>query len=1283
MSEITSDYYNDADVHRWKVTAKAASLSGSGSISVIGGWVLTGDELPDELLDSDLSTADASGAPTLRASTDIVGINQIALHIVNFTPASGGASGGATAEIWLNPGSYEGATDLPIYLWWGKSGKTQPAASATYGKNNVYPSAVSSVWKDDDYTDATTYGNDLTANNITNATDSPYGTGLKSYEFNGTSSYMTAADDDALDADSVITQEFWFKIDANTGTFQILLQKRNPSTTYNYGTAVILTATDGFDGGFFNGSFKTHRESWSTNFGSLDTWYHVFYELEESGSSVISRLYKGSSLVGTQTFTSTSLPVNSAGFYIGALSGSSLWLDGHVKAAAQYKTILTSDQKTTRHNNQSDPATFWDTTAAVEAGPFSTEDNPKYQWTYQGRKRSWTVQLFEDAFAGSVTYLCGGAVMIGRWGFNTGTFDDRIRASELALEVVDPELVLYNTLIDTSKSESDFKIKITDSTGTYTLRMKVRLDEVSTLFTSGLEHQVTRLFAYCGMAEMKNIDAVVLASSTLNNLFRLILISSGIGQNIEYYLAHYAENADSTLNILDSHRLNRLDLIYAEEGRKIDSMYDQLAGLMDGYGAIVTNGLDGKWHVKHEYSLGETKTDRGAQSYDFVAGSLSTLNTLAMSSKSVTSDILARSTIKYPLPPIQAVQVERGNARTFFTVDIVKHGDMENGWLGGGEHEVWEETQGSLSIESGEPDTGSFAMCIPSGSNQITQKLLRFAGGYQDIDVEVALRYALRSLSTTVTTKSGSHFVTLSYFNETTADTTAGDPGGDWTTDPINGAIALSAAAVTAGASLVYTTLVTTIYGPLPDYDGNLRIRLNSSLADFQAYYDTIEVRLKKGDNAKFNFRAVSGRYDVSGNLIGSGGVAEQRVQFYNGIIGLDNDGDDARDSTHAMMQVITTAAGDWIQASDYLTLIDGVSTAYSDLFELVAGIRIGRQSQTSEGIEGEIMDIVPHHHPLVIAGATYLQQYTEIDFRTEVTRFVAFKKEGAEVALVDPPTLYIAKDDEYGYATIGASTPWTYNTLSSTVTGREVDSIRADVLNGFLWGLEYSTSDSDDKFLTKRSLATGALIDTPISWNGSGTTAQSFAIHRANQRIYVAVKNTSTQAAGVYEYNYAGTLLRTLFAPAVGNITAVCVSPNGSYLYFRHKKTGLGPFDRLYQTTLIDGVSNIITGTFTYGQSSGVSLDIGVVDPDAGIFINAFSNIVSFPYPDGGSETVVTTNPAHNALAIDRFNQWLYYAGTTFQYKVSRIGYDGTGGGEVMYEGSGNDIQSLCIGYD
>lgn len=372
-SEITLDYKGDADVRRWSVTAKAAKLPGSGEIDSFG-WVITGDQLPDELIDSDEATAEASGAPGLRASLDAFGLLQIGLHIVDFTPAAGGAGGGASAEIWLGVGSYTAGADVTVTLWWNKSGKTQPAADADYGKNSVYGESVRATWKDEDYSDATANGNDLTPTNITNPTDSPYGTGLKSYEFNGTSSRMNAPDDPSLDIDTKVTVECWFKIDADTGVFQVLLNKRGPATTFNYGVTAHLGGSNQVAVVFYNSGYKGTSAPWTTHFGSVDTWYHGFFELEEIGSLVHARVYKGATLVASASATST-LPPNGSDLILGAnnSSGSSYieWFDGHLKAVSIYDVILSADQKTARDNNQSDPADFWDTTASVESGPFS------------------------------------------------------------------------------------------------------------------------------------------------------------------------------------------------------------------------------------------------------------------------------------------------------------------------------------------------------------------------------------------------------------------------------------------------------------------------------------------------------------------------------------------------------------------------------------------------------------------------------------------------------------------------------------------------------------------------------------------------------------------------------------------------------------------------------------------------------------------------------------------------------------------------------------------------
>lgn len=1263
MSEITSDYYDDADVNRWLVTAKTAQLSGTGD-QTSHPWVITGAELPDELLDSDLSTADASGAPTLRASTDEFGLVQLNLHIVDFTPASGGSGGSATAEIYLNAITADHTNGQPVYLWWGKSGKTQPAASAEYGSEGVYNSTFGAAYQTEDGADATANANDGSLTNVTGSTNVPFGS-EDSMDFASGRSEIT--DDDSLDMTDKVTVMCWFYADTDTGTFQGLVGKRSSFTIANYSLA--FNEPSNMSWQLVSGSLKGIDADFTTHFG-LTEWFHIACTFEDTGADIAAEIFSNAVSVSTGTLTSSSLIANSTIVTLGNINQSSFGfpLDGQMKAIWIINDVLTDDQITTVYNNQNAPGTFWDTTEAVVAGPFSSEDTPQYSWTFNGRERQWDVEFFTDGFIGATTVLCAGAEMTGRWGFNTGTFDERIRAAELRLEVVDPDLVLYNTLVDTTKTESDFKLKLTDSTGTYILRMRVRLDEVATMLVAGLEEQVTSLYAYCSMADLANIDAVILSSSTIHNLFRLILVSSGIGQNIEYYIAHHAENMSASGALLDFQRLNRLDLIFAEEGRKIDSMYDQLRSMLEGFGAVAINGLDGQWHVKHEYSLGEVKTDRGAQSYDFVAGSLST-GSITQTTKTLTDDILSRNTIKTPLPPVQAVQVDRGNGRDFFSVDVVKHGDFEYGWVSATESEVWETNQGTGIARSTNSDTGVYSGVLASGSNQVTQSLVRMAGGYQDIDVEVAIRYALESINAN-NTKTGTAFLNLRFFNPTTVDLTNGDPGGDWTTDPINGAISLDAAVVTSGSSLVWTTLITTVYGPLPDYDGELGIRINSSVAEFQSYFDTFEVRLKRGDNAKMDFRAVSGRYDLSGNLIGSGGIVQQRVPWYNGLLGLDPGDDGTRDSVHPMVQVLTTTLGSWIQASQFKSLVSGFTTdEYDDLFNLTSAIRIARQSETASQIEGEVCEIVPHEMPMLYDGKRYVQQYTEIDFKREVTRFVANEKINVGVSGADSATkiFFVGEDDDKFYTFDQDFTNETDTGLDLTSQG--IIDIDRHQGTSMIYGL--GTSGTVYKWADDGSGSVSTVVATGFS------DMESIHVDNVNNYIFVGYHLASASNNRFYVYDLDGNAIKNIEARKgassyTGNPCQVATFSGVTYLYDYHG-TGLARF------RLSDGLAESLQGV------SGSQYAAGIVDDVNHIGFQVIGSAIYQYNPTTVNNPSSAVLVANNAPTVSTFCDW--FDDGTDRYMV------GTKGGKmwswrvgtalVVQDQTVANVRTLCTIHD
>jgi len=372
QSEIVEDYYGDADVQRWLVTAEASELSGTGT-KTARYWFLTHDQLPDEIIDSDESTAEASGAPTLRMSTDILGINQIPIHVLDFTPAAGGVGGGATAEINLNVGEADHTNGQTVYLWWGKSGKTQPAASATYGSDAVYASDHGANWTNEDFTDSTENDNDGSGTGVALTTNVPFGS-LRAYEFGGSGSgdRISVPSDASLNAGTAVTVYGMFYTDGDTGTFQGLIARRNGATSEQYGLAFILGGTDRMDWNYYSGGFKGVGATFSTYF-STGQWEFVAGTLEEVGSGVEVKLYNDSGLIASTTVTSSSLPSSSDVVQLGNLNQSS-WgfpLGGEMKAWNVLSDIaLDADDIQTLANLFTDPATFWDTTASVVSGPF-------------------------------------------------------------------------------------------------------------------------------------------------------------------------------------------------------------------------------------------------------------------------------------------------------------------------------------------------------------------------------------------------------------------------------------------------------------------------------------------------------------------------------------------------------------------------------------------------------------------------------------------------------------------------------------------------------------------------------------------------------------------------------------------------------------------------------------------------------------------------------------------------------------------------------------------------
>jgi len=100
--------------------------------------LITKDTLPSEIFDADGSYPALNGGGDIRFSSDSAGVTQLACEIEQFVTDNDPANG--KAAIWVKVPSVSSSSNTTIYIWYNKSGETQPAENDTYGKENVWDS---------------------------------------------------------------------------------------------------------------------------------------------------------------------------------------------------------------------------------------------------------------------------------------------------------------------------------------------------------------------------------------------------------------------------------------------------------------------------------------------------------------------------------------------------------------------------------------------------------------------------------------------------------------------------------------------------------------------------------------------------------------------------------------------------------------------------------------------------------------------------------------------------------------------------------------------------------------------------------------------------------------------------------------------------------------------------------------------------------------------------------------------------------------------------------------
>lgn len=334
--------------------------------------LITKDMLPSEMFDADGSYPALNGGGDVRFSSDSAGNTQLPLEVVSFVTDNNPTNG--SCQMWVKVPSLSSSANTTIYVWYNKSGESQPAVTDTYGAQNVWRSEYKGVWNLNETSstryDSTANNNDLTDNNTV-----LYGTGkftgnAADFEANNSERLsITDGTQTGLDITGNLSISGWVNFETAPGaTFQTFAMKYSGGTQISYVFDVSQNGPRLYFSKLGNdGALVQKAYTFSTG-----TWYHVAVVFITSTSV---ELFVNGSSIGSGTHTKDALYNSTANFQLGALQNDGNYLDGKEQMFKVYAGALTSTWLSTEYNNQNSPSTF------ATAGTPETPSAPAATWT--------------------------------------------------------------------------------------------------------------------------------------------------------------------------------------------------------------------------------------------------------------------------------------------------------------------------------------------------------------------------------------------------------------------------------------------------------------------------------------------------------------------------------------------------------------------------------------------------------------------------------------------------------------------------------------------------------------------------------------------------------------------------------------------------------------------------------------------------------------------------------------------------------------------------------------
>ena len=343
--------------YKQKLTIQNAKIPGTLSSFPV---VITRSELHNDIVDpSGSNNAQADGGD-IRFSADSAGTNQIACEIVSFEHDTTTGAGDASIEIHIIITSVSSSVDTDFYIWYNTAGTdSQPAATATYGSENVWDSDFLEVYHMQETTGVmvnSNGGNDGTVNGTpSRGVAGPFGAG--GCDFDGTDDYIGLT---ALSAtETGWTVEHWcnpdaldefavsYNTDAGGWNDDILLGVAPEGDTITTNDRWAVVSQDSTD------SLRTI--STDTADAVISTWYYVAATADTTDLI----LYIDDKTPVSTTKTGTALDHGTQGRKIGEDNNDiNRDFNGQIDEFRFSTITRSSDWLDATYNNQNSPSTF-------------------------------------------------------------------------------------------------------------------------------------------------------------------------------------------------------------------------------------------------------------------------------------------------------------------------------------------------------------------------------------------------------------------------------------------------------------------------------------------------------------------------------------------------------------------------------------------------------------------------------------------------------------------------------------------------------------------------------------------------------------------------------------------------------------------------------------------------------------------------------------------------------------------------------------------------------------